>query len=446
MRMIKKLLLAVSFFSLLFLSLPAMALLETTYVVFTNNTSKPQSVKVSLVTNDPKYKKGKNWGGESTILKPYENRIILWVNRNAGLIYKNYDFYLSLEQGSVIHFKLIPQIVVGSALSTRLKLPKQAEKDILQDDGLFHFQVDTDSKIHARTWHPKMQLFNSYHFALDNEKPISVPAEKNTELSVLTYNTQMMPFYANGIDDLNNPSQRALLIPKMTQGYDVVMLEELFDRDLRATVIKAMSEAYPYHTNVVGANTSKPLTGGVMIFSKWPILKEDQMVYTNSSGLDKFAAKGVMYALIDKQGKHYHVFATHTAAGDATAKDARKSELMELSAFVQSQQIPNNEPVFLGGDFNIDEKNDEFIQLKDILHVDLPINQGYPYSFDSVTNSMNLGKEQSRLDYVFYSNDYLHPAKSYNKVFVLRALYDEAMWPQFDLSDHYPVASYFDFS
>ena len=63
-------------------------------------------------------------------------------------------------------------------------------------------------------------------------------------------------------------------------------MEELFDRTLRNNMINFMSINYPYHTNVLGHDTDKILTGGVMIFSKWPIQKENEIEYDAGNGMD----------------------------------------------------------------------------------------------------------------------------------------------------------------
>lgn len=421
----------------------ANAAMNLTHIILTNNTSKLLTVNVVASADDPEFKKGVQWDADISTLKPYETKKVLWFIRNSGLkVNHRYDFNLILNQSIKFHFNLIPNSTFGSVISTDLTMPDFPNQIILSQNGLYHYP-----NIHARTWRPSSQLFNDYQFVIDDEKPVSIQTEHSAELSVLTYNTQMMPFYADGIDDLNDPSIRERNIPDLISGFDVVMMEELFDRDLRSAMIKDMSRYYSYHTSVVGANTNRPLTGGVMIFSKWPILEEDQMVYTDSSGIDKLAAKGVGYAVINKQGQRYHLFATHPVAGNSLAvQQARSDEFKQFEEYIQSKNIPINEPVILGGDFNVNQKNSEFKSLKASLQLELPQNNGYVYSFDGLTNTMNNTKERSRLDYVFYSKQHLQPSASYNKVFILREFNEEAKWPKFDLSDHYPVVAYFNYS
>jgi endonuclease/exonuclease/phosphatase family metal-dependent hydrolase len=255
-----------------------------------------------------------------------------------------------------------------------------------------------------------------------------------------------MPFYAGAVDKLNQPKIRVKDIPAKIANYDVVVLEELFDHYLRETITNEIKQYYPNMTAVVGSDTSRPLTGGVMIFSKWPIVNEKRIVYDASSGLDALSAKGAAYAAINKNGKIYHLFGTHLQAGDDDESvRTRRKQLSELANFVDLMNVPANEPVLLAGDFNIDEFSKEAQDLLSLLNVTAPDNIGFRYSVDNLTNSMNVGKDRKRLDYILYRNTNSKPIVAINNVYILRDLNNENMWPAFDLSDHYPTDSYFAF-
>src|SRR3990167_9245416 len=107
--------------------------------------------------------------------------------------------------------------------------------------------------------------------------------------------------------------------------------------------------------------------------------------------------------------------------------------------------IPSNQAVLIGGDFNVSDSSSQFKDLETILHVNLLENIGYPYSADAFVNTMNVGHHRSRIDFVFYHNTHLLPRNAFNKIFIPRDLENEKMWPDFDLSDHFPVAAYFEF-
>ena len=455
--MIKKMLIA--FFALFaaFIFTEANATIDRSHVTLTNNTPDAVNVKIMLNTTDQSFKKDKDWSGDSITLQSYQSKQVLWFSRNENVKANNlYQFNLVVSNpkfnGSDVTLSLREKgkAVFGSELNQYLLAPGQSERAILENDGLYQYPLklwNADYIVHARSFLPLGNVFDDFQFVIDKPDTSTFPTQKNTELSILTYNTQLMPFYTRVVNDLNQPELRAKEIPHHIKNYDVVVIEELFDRDLRSSFIEGMKDDYPYHTKLVGDTSDLPLSGGVMIFSKWPIEKEDQIIYQANDGVDALAAKGVSYAVINKNGKRYHVFGTHTVAGNAdTAKSARARELVEFDQFIQRMAIPQNEPVLIAGDFNIDQFTDEVQLLLSTMHVNLLDNIGYKYSTDGLTDTMDTSSDRNRLDYVFYLNDHEPAKKAFNKVFVLRALENVNKWPKFDLSDHYPVASYFDFS
>lgn len=321
------------------------------YVTLTNNTSDSIQVQTTLSTQDTDFKRGKDWDGETLTLAPYETKQVLWFSRNTDVkADQHYRFDLTASHAGYpadavrISFFEKGKSVFGSEISEELALPNQSARPLLKQSN---FEQITSTfwgnafTLYARSWLPLGNLYSNFHFVIDRPENINFDTASNQKISILTYNTQLMPFYAGAVDDLNQPGTRAVDIPAKIKQYDVVILEELFDRNHRNTIIDKMQPYYPYHTNVVGHDTSKALTGGVMIFSKWPILKEDQIVYYASEGLDSLAAKGAVYAAINKNGKVYHILGTHLQA-DGKDEDirARQKQLQEMQNFIDRLNIP----------------------------------------------------------------------------------------------------------
>lgn len=455
--MIRKMIAVVISLCCFIVSAEVQAAIDRTHVIFTNNTSAPLTLHANVVTDDHQFQKGIDWDGASLTLEPYQSKEVLWIVRNQRLkMHYHYQFNLFARhpdfnnENVLVSFDAKAKLIFGSDVTSYLTLPREAQQIILTNNGLYQFPVHTLSKdyiVHARRWRPMLNGFDNYHIVIDQPEKTTPSAPKNSQLSVLSYNTQLMPFYGSSVNDLNQPELRVRDIPPKIADYDVVVLQELLDHDLRNKITNEMGPFYPFHTHVVGEKTLLPCTGGVMIFSKWPILKEEQIVFSQSTGLDKLAAKGVIYAAINKNGKLFHIFGTHTVAGGQEEDiRARTSELMEMENFIARMNIPFKEPVIIAGDFNINQFSNEIQLLLSTLHVNLSENIGYPYSTDALVDTMNNGHDRNRLDFVFYSNLHVAPELAYNKVIILRALDDEAIWPKFDLSDHFPVAAYFQFT
>ncbi|GMI00447.1 hypothetical protein TrLO_g11376 [Triparma laevis f. longispina] len=100
------------------------------------------------------------------------------------------------------------------------------------------------------------------------------------------------------------------------------------------------------------------LDGGLLILSKYPILKFHTLEFqTKASHSDGLASKGALHCLIDVDGKEVDVFTSHTQASYSyTASpeiDAiQRSQITELSNFINDKMTSNS--AIFGGDLNVD--------------------------------------------------------------------------------------------
>ncbi|MDF1654247.1 MAG: sphingomyelin phosphodiesterase [Coxiellaceae bacterium] len=184
------------------------------------------------------------------------------------------------------------------------------------------------------------------------------------QLDVLTYNVQLWDdFSALGGMRLNQATRRATLIPTKIAHYDVVVAEELMSENglqgRRKKFVEAMKQqGYPYSYGPIPRTLG--LSGGVVIFSHWPLSHFQQLKYPSKDthGVDSMANKGVLYVQINKHGKVYHLFATHTQAdepADNHSKDvaARDRQFLDLIGFIRAKNIPTGQSVIVAGDLNV---------------------------------------------------------------------------------------------
>ena len=265
-------------------------------------------------------------------------------------------------------------------------------------------------------------------------------------LNVLSYNIYMRPtgtIFHNG-----QQVRKSLLIPWL-KGYDVVILQEAFDDEIRQYLIDELGadDEYPFHTRVVGADSWLHQDGGVIILSRWPIEYEDQEVFDDCAGTDCRARKGVVYARINKKGRRYHLFGTHLEAGSA---DVRERQLSEMQTFIDSFLIPQPEAVIIGGDFNTARSiGHRFNQVTNILNVTQPPLAGpLQHSIDGTINDLTNSKRRL-IDYIFWKEDHKRPWRWFNMVLLPRSA---EPWREYflesdrwDLSDHFPVYARFEF-
>ena len=185
---------------------------------------------------------------------------------------------------------------------------------------------------------------------------------KKMDFRVLQYNIFGRPYTVSH----EGQAERLATLPSALESagldFDVATFCEADDSDTREAMFSAFRGlGYAYNTAVVEDYDDLSLVnGGVVIGSKWPILREDQMVYRDAcTDSDCLAAKGVNYARVNKtvggESKIFNVFATHMQAWSGSSEKAvRVEQAKQLKAFVAAQAIGPDEPVLFTGDFNID--------------------------------------------------------------------------------------------
>ncbi len=270
----------------------------------------------------------------------------------------------------------------------------------------------------------------------------------------------------------NGQMQRAKIIPQEITGkFDLLGFCEAFEADARTELLNGLKKyGYSYSTEIVGSGGV--MNGGVIVVSKWPIIKHKVHIFDACAKVDCVSKKGVIYAAIDKNGKKYHIFATHTNASYDTKDDPtraiRLKQFKEVHVFIKAQKIPKSEPVIIMGDLNVDMLSNpaEYQEMLHALNASHPPLTGFKYSWDPVTNKLASQTDLSLrqlLDYILYSNTHLKPTKSFDKILyfkshsdwfakqdLLNRFFDRntgaVHTTLFDLSDHYPVYGQFIFS
>lgn len=194
---------------------------------------------------------------------------------------------------------------------------------------------------------------------------------------------------------------------------------------------------FDYYTSTI-ASDSQPSNGGIFIASRWPIILDSSHVYANfnAESWDAFAAKGVVYARVNKtvnnQQEIYHLAGTHLNAG--RPKTYQALQCQEMADFIGNMTIPGTEAVLFGGDFNLNQlRPDDPIEAESLqkcinsLNTFTPVNTGpLNATSDPTTNDLlqilkpNKTKK-NWIDYVLPSLNYRQPIESSQTVLQPRA-------------------------
>lgn len=185
---------------------------------------------------------------------------------------------------------------------------------------------------------------------------------RDGQLRVISYNVQFLPGIAAVANKRPNPVYRAQTIGQKLSVYDIVGLNELFEKKPRDLVIDEFKKAWGDKLNVLASPQVKPnrFTGGLAIISRLPFLETNVHTYTQSSSPEKYglaadgyATKGVLHARIALSAKKsadesVDVFITHMEAREDAI---RPSQYAEMAEFIAKHSSPTR-PAILMGDFN----------------------------------------------------------------------------------------------
>lgn len=245
-------------------------------------------------------------------------------------------------------------------------------------------------------------------------------------MRVLTYNTYM---YYPGYGDLVRADKfRQHLI---AGEWDIVALNEVYNKSLRKVLLedKNLVEKYPYciyGTDTFGSNKYYTFDNGLVLLSKFPIIRHQRHEFNNS--LNKWynrplPKKELLFAEIEKDGVNIGVFTTHLQWGrSAIQTKYRYLQMQELREYIE-KVWSFDKPLLLIGDLNIFDKVEDpdyqtfiriFPELTDwfLSHNDLSKNPGY--TWHRINSKVLLLMSEHRFDYI--CSNHFFTSKSSNIV------------------------------
>jgi len=153
---------------------------------------------------------------------------------------------------------------------------------------------------------------------------------------------------------------------------------------------------HPYSTREMRSSLfgKKPRVwpSGLIILSMYPILTEKHFIFTGPTyHIEKIVAKGMLYACSAlPSGLRVHLLNIHLNAWSTPeARNARQNQILQIRNWISGLQIPDEEPCFLLGDFNIDwyESSEEIEFIAQTLGAHpVRTSSGLMFTFDGQSN------------------------------------------------------------
>ena len=207
------------------------------------------------------------------------------------------------------------------------------------------------------TYHPYVESYECDKSKLDDSKK---------EVKLLQYNVFWRPWLFH-LGKIEYVRERARILSERLDEYDVVCLNESFN--FGSTVAKEFistmrKRGFNYFVTIkrIPFFSHWVVDGGIMIMSKYPIVKTDSVLYKDGCSFDKYAAKGCLYAKVQiSKSQHINVFATHLQASYNTITsvdlNVRQSQVKQINELMMKNVSSDDAPLFLLGDMNINYYN-----------------------------------------------------------------------------------------
>lgn len=255
-------------------------------------------------------------------------------------------------------------------------------------------------------------------------------------IKIVSWNVQILPRIFNPFTKLTRKKQKTRA-PKIIQylnaaDFDVVVLQEVFDKPIQKQIKKGLIVNYPYQQDPIKEGFTWRISSGVMILSKYPLELKKHVIFNTSKKSDKAAQKACTLVEIEIENKKILVGGTHF---DSKSQESRYMQYEMTKNEIINEFVSDTIPFYLAGDFNTERNHEDYTKMISAFNLNcFELNNERPYTFDEF-NTWNESGYHSWIDFIFYNNSTKHqPYKQY----ILRPTmsYNGS---KMDLADHYQI-------
>lgn len=214
--------------------------------------------------------------------------------------------------------------------------------------------------------------------------------------SIVTWNIQGLFLHMN-----NQKTKNIISTLQSFQSTDIICLQEVFDDDLKETIIYKLKDVYPYY--LLGNTNKRYLFGedsGLLILSRYPIEFKKEIILNQYNFPDRLANKSILYFSI--------------------------GDLNLVTTHLQSNNMFENESMVIRQLYQLKEKSpfDKYI-----ITGDLNSEMAYFHLQLEKNNYTRTWGDDEILDYILPCN--------YTDIWINTSVYDMNIN---NVSDHYPLS------
>jgi endonuclease/exonuclease/phosphatase family metal-dependent hydrolase len=199
-----------------------------------------------------------------------------------------------------------------------------------------------------------------YHFPAQMDVVLSKsevsPPTAPQQLRVLTLNCCLLPPLLYQSPGADNREQRAQLIKRLVQRYDVVLLQEVFSCQWSSKWRDVLQQVPGMSSLTTVRGVGKVTDSGLVLLSRYPILEGRFLRFHSKGFTNAVVDRGFLYAAIQVGSKKIHLVDTHLNPNEChygflSAQEYRRRQLDEIQTFRAGSGDKDGRWI-IGGDFN----------------------------------------------------------------------------------------------
>jgi len=243
-----------------------------------------------------------------------------------------------------------------------------------------------------------------------------------------------------GISNLNGRRAEAIGKWLATSDYDIIVFQEAFCPLARRKIRRLLETRFPYQAGPANRKLfSFKTNSGLWIFSTYPILSSQSIIFKNRHGWDALSRKGALMVEINVNGASAQIAATHLQnSGGAWLRHAQCVE------FYERLLKPNKKdctPQLLCGDFNINKNSSEdsyHFMLTTLDASDGDLTGDNKFTYDRLNNDLHVEKGTGKdlIDYILLRKNGAWIDSPQRQIKVIKNRWHAH---HEDLSDHYAM-------